>query len=178
MPAISKLLIANRGEIAARVIRTARAMDIATVAVFSDADADAPYVHAADEAVALPGNAPADTYLNAPAIIAAAQRSGADAIHPGYGFLSENAGVRPGLRGRRADLRRPAAGGHRGDGLEDRGQELMAAAGVPVLPGHHRPRATIRPAPGRSAGSASRSWSRRRSAAAAGACGWCAAQPG
>jgi len=74
MTAITKLLIANRGEIAARIIRTAAAMDIATVAVFSDPDADLPYVTAADEAVALPGAAPADTYLRADAVIAAARR--------------------------------------------------------------------------------------------------------
>ncbi len=88
---ITKLLIANRGEIAARVIRTAREMDIATVALYSDADRDAPYVAAADESVHLPGTAPADTYLRGDLVLAAAARTGADAIHPGYGFLSENA---------------------------------------------------------------------------------------
>ena len=88
---ISKLLIANRGEIASRIIRTAAAMDIATVAVFSDPDAGLPYVLEADEAVRLPGSAPADTYLRGEALIAAAAATGADAVHPGYGFLSENA---------------------------------------------------------------------------------------
>ncbi len=135
MPAISKLLIANRGEIAARVIRTARAMDIATVAVFSDPDANAPYVHAADEAVALPGDAPADTYLNAPAIIAAAQRSRADAIHPGYGFLSENAAFAQACAEAGLIFVGPPPQAIEAMGSKIAAKELMAAAGVPVLPG-------------------------------------------
>ena len=134
MPAISKLLIANRGEIAARVIRTARAMDIGTVAVFSEADADAPYVRAADEAVPLPGSAPADSYLNAPAIIAAAQRSEADAIHPGYGFLSENAGFAQACTDAGLTFVGPPPQAIEAMGSKIAAKELMAAAGVPVLP--------------------------------------------
>src|SRR4051794_37934781 len=91
MTPIKTLLIANRGEIARRVMRTARAMGISTVAVFSDADEGAPHMREADQAVRLSGSAAADTYLRGELIIAAARATGADAIHPGYGFLSENA---------------------------------------------------------------------------------------
>ncbi len=86
--------MANRGEIARRIFRTAAQRGIRTIAVYSDADGDAPYVREADVAVRLPGTAPADTYLRGDLVIAAARRAGADGIHPGYGFLSENAGVR------------------------------------------------------------------------------------
>src|SRR3954452_16310330 len=89
---ISKLLVANRGEIALRILRTARAMDLATVAVFADPDADAPFVAAADEAVRLPGATPGETYLRGDLLVDAARATGADAVHPGYGFLSEDAG--------------------------------------------------------------------------------------
>ena len=88
---ITRLLIANRGEIARRIIRTAHEMGIATVAIYADGDADAPFVHDADSAIALGGKSSADTYLNVEKVLAACKRSGADAVHPGYGFLSENA---------------------------------------------------------------------------------------
>ena len=87
---IRRILVANRGEIASRVIRTAHALGISTVAVHSDADADAPYVREADRSVRLPGVSSTETYLDAGLILQAAISSGADAVHPGYGFLSEN----------------------------------------------------------------------------------------
>jgi propionyl-CoA carboxylase alpha chain len=134
MTAIRKLLIANRGEIALRVIRTARDMDIATVAVFSEADSGAPFVRAADEAVPLPGNAPADSYLNRPKIIEAALRAGADAVHPGYGFLSENAGFARDCAQAGLTFVGPPPEAIEAMGSKTAAKELMAAAGVPVLP--------------------------------------------
>src|SRR5262245_54705195 len=88
---IRRLLVANRGEIARRIFATCRAMGVETVAIYSDADADTPYVREADYSVRLPGSAPSATYLRSDLIVNAARKSGADAVHPGYGFLSENA---------------------------------------------------------------------------------------
>jgi propionyl-CoA carboxylase alpha chain len=135
MTVLRKLLIANRGEIASRVIRTARSLDIATVAVFSDPDQGLPFVRDADEAVRLPGSVPADTYLNVEALLAAAAATGADSVHPGYGFLSENAGFARACA--RAGL---TFVGPTPDAIETMGskigaKEIMARAGVPVLPG-------------------------------------------
>jgi acetyl/propionyl-CoA carboxylase alpha subunit len=131
---IRKLLVANRAEIAARVIRTARALGVGTVAVFSDADAEAPYVALAHEAVRLPGSTAAQTYLDADAILAAALRTGCDAVHPGYGFLSEHAGF-----ARAATAAGLTFVGPTPDVIETMGSKVGAkaiaiASGVPVLP--------------------------------------------
>jgi acetyl/propionyl-CoA carboxylase alpha subunit len=131
---ITKLLVANRGEIAARVLRTARAMGIATVAVFSDADRDAPFVAQADEAVAL-GGAPAEAYLRVEAILDAAERSGADAIHPGYGFLAESPEMAAGCRKRGLVFVGPTPEVLAALGDKTEARRVAAAAGVPVLPG-------------------------------------------
>jgi acetyl/propionyl-CoA carboxylase alpha subunit len=132
---IRKLLIANRGEIASRVIRTARAMDIETVAVYSDPDAGLPFVRHADEAARLPGATPADTYLRGDAIIAAAQATGADAVHPGYGFLSENADFARACATAGLTFVGPTPEAIEAMGSKIAAKRLMASAGVPVLPG-------------------------------------------
>ena len=133
---ISTLLIANRGEIACRVIRTARRMGIATVAVYSDADAGAAHVAMADKAVHI-GPAPArESYLQADAILAAAKETGADAVHPGYGFLSENAEFAEACAQAGLIFVGPPADAIRAMGLKDRAKALMAKAGVAVVPGY------------------------------------------
>ena len=115
-----KILIANRGEIACRVIRTARRMGIKTVAVYSDADARAPHVKMADESVRLGPPPAAESYLKAELIIDACKATGAEAVHPGYGFLSERTSFAEALDEGRHRLHRPAAERHRGDGRQDR----------------------------------------------------------
>lgn len=133
----SKILIANRGEIACRIIRTARKMGIRTVAVYSDADRDAMHVALADEAIAI-GPAPArSSYLDAEKIIAAAQASGAQAIHPGYGFLSENAGFAEACASAGIIFIGPTPDAIRAMGGKSEAKALMAKAGVPVVPGYH-----------------------------------------
>ena len=132
-----KILIANRGEIACRVIATARRLGIRTVAVFSEADAQARHTELADEAVAI-GPAPAaGSYLSIPSIIAAARATGAEAIHPGYGFLSENADFADACTAAGIVLIGPPASSMRAMGSKAAAKALMAQAGVPLVPGYH-----------------------------------------
>ena len=131
------LLIANRGEIACRVIRTAKRMGLRTIAVYSDADRDALHVAMADAAYRL-GPAPAtESYLRIDRIIAAAKAGGADAVHPGYGFLSENAEFAEAVAAAGLTFVGPPSSAIRAMGLKDAAKALMQRAGVPVVPGYH-----------------------------------------
>ncbi len=134
-----KILVANRGEIAARVISTARRMGIATVAVYSDADARALHVAMADEAVRIGPPPAAESYLNARVIIEAARRTGAQAIHPGYGFLSENPDFVRQVQEVGLVFIGPSAEAIQAMGLKDAAKALMETTGVPVVPGNHGP---------------------------------------
>jgi propionyl-CoA carboxylase alpha chain len=131
---ITKLLVANRGEIARRIFSTCRRLGIGTVAVYSGADADALFVREADAAVALGGMTAAESYLRSDLLIAAAARSGADAIHPGYGFLSENRAFAQAVLDAGLTWVGPPPNVIAEMGLKTRARELMQAAGVPVLP--------------------------------------------
>ncbi len=133
---IQSLLIANRGEIACRIIRTARAMGIRTVAVYSDADAKALHVRQADEAVHIGASPARESYLVGEKIIAAAKATGAEAIHPGYGFLSENAAFAQAVIDAGLIWVGPAPASIIAMGLKDAAKKLMAEAGVPVTPGY------------------------------------------
>ena len=133
---ITKLLIANRGEIACRIMRTARAMGVATVAVYSDADAKALHVRSADESVHIGPSPAAESYLVGAKIIAAAKQTGADAIHPGYGFLSENADFAQAVIDAGLIWVGPKPASIRAMGLKDAAKQLMRSAGVPVTPGY------------------------------------------
>ena len=131
---ITRVLAANRGEIARRIFRTCRREGIGCVAVFSDPDAAAPHVAEADAAVRLPGSSPADTYLNAPALAAAALAAGADAVHPGYGFLSEDPGFARAVQAAGLTWIGPPADAIEAMGSKITAKKLAAGAGVPVLP--------------------------------------------
>ena len=133
---ISSLLIANRGEIARRIIRTARRLVVRTVAVYSEADARAPHVREADAAVCIGPPPAAESYLRGEAIVEAAKVYGAEAIHPGYGFLSENAGFAEAVTAAGLVWVGPPPAAIRAMGLKDAAKSLMAAAGVPVTPGY------------------------------------------
>jgi 3-methylcrotonyl-CoA carboxylase alpha subunit len=136
MAMFDRILIANRGEIACRVIRTAKAMGIGTVAVHSDADAQALHVALADEAVHIGGAAPAQSYLRGDRIISAALATGCQAIHPGYGFLSENPDFVQEVEAAGLVFIGPSAQAIRKMGLKDAAKRLMQEAGVPVVPGY------------------------------------------
>jgi len=133
---LTSLLIANRGEIACRIIRTAREMGIRTVAVYSDADANALHVRQADEAVHIGPSSARESYLVGDKIIAAAKATGAEAIHPGYGFLSENADFAQTVKDAGLIWVGPNPDSIRAMGLKDAAKERMIAAGVPVTPGY------------------------------------------
>jgi propionyl-CoA carboxylase alpha chain len=130
---IRRLMVANRAEIASRVFRTCRDLGIETVAIHSDADAGLPYVREADAAVRLPGNTPAETYLDSAAVLAAAAASGADAIHPGYGFLSESADFARAVEAAGLIWVGPTPESIEAMGSKIGAKDLMRAAGVPVL---------------------------------------------
>ncbi|WP_300659637.1 acetyl/propionyl/methylcrotonyl-CoA carboxylase subunit alpha [Hydrogenophaga sp.] len=133
----SKILIANRGEIACRVAATARRLGVRTVAVYSDADASAKHVAACDEAVHIGGSAPKDSYLQWERIIEAAQATGAQAIHPGYGFLSENDAFANTCANAGIAFIGPPASAILAMGLKAESKQLMEKAGVPLVPGYH-----------------------------------------
>ena len=132
-----KILIANRGEIACRVAATARRMGVRTVAVYSDADAKAKHVSACDEAVHIGGSAPKDSYLRMDRIIEAAKATGAQAIHPGYGFLSENEDFAQACADAGLVFIGPPASAIKAMGLKAESKQLMETAGVPLVPGYH-----------------------------------------
>ncbi|MCL4423716.1 MAG: biotin/lipoyl-binding protein [Actinobacteria bacterium] len=134
MRTITKVLVANRSEIARRVMRTCHEMGIGTVAVYSDPDREAPFVREADEAVALKGSTPADTYLQIDSIVDAALRTGADAIHPGYGFLSENPELPRSCEAAGISFIGPPALVMEKMGSKLQAKAIMSAAGVPTLP--------------------------------------------
>jgi len=133
----TKILIANRGEIACRVAATARRMGVRTVAVYSDADANAKHVAACDEAVHIGGSAPKDSYLRWERILEAARQTGAEAIHPGYGFLSENEDFANACAAAGLVFIGPPASAIRAMGLKAESKQLMEKAQVPLVPGYH-----------------------------------------
>src|SRR5215204_2545984 len=138
-----KVLVANRGEIAIRVMRTLKEMGIVSVGVYSEADRDAPHVGEADEAHLLGPPVPAESYLNVEKLLATARKAGAGAIHPGYGFLAENADFAKACEEAEIVFIGPPAGAIEAMGSKTRARELMADAGVPIVPGTTSPVETV-----------------------------------
>src|SRR5688500_6870981 len=139
----SRILVANRGEIAVRIARTCRERGVSYVAVHSDVDAKTRHVSVADEAVHLPGVSPTDTYLNVEAILAAAKSTGAEAIHPGYGFLSENADFAEAVAAAGLVWIGPPADAIRAVGDKISARNIARSAGVPIVPGTTEPLASL-----------------------------------
>ncbi len=135
---IEKVMVANRGEIAIRVFRTLREMGIASVAIYSEVDRDALFVSHADEAYLLGPGLAAETYLNVPRILEIAAQAGVDAVHPGYGFLAENAGFARALAEAGIVWIGPPPDAIDAMGSKVQARALMDAAGVPIVPGRHR----------------------------------------
>jgi acetyl-CoA/propionyl-CoA carboxylase, biotin carboxylase, biotin carboxyl carrier protein len=139
----SKVLIANRGEIAVRIVRACRELGIATVAVYSELDRDAIHVQCADEAYLLGAGPARESYLNVEKLLDAIERSGAEAVHPGYGFLAENASFAAALEEREITFIGPPSSAIEAMGSKTRARELMKKAGVPIVPGTTEPVETI-----------------------------------
>jgi acetyl-CoA/propionyl-CoA carboxylase biotin carboxyl carrier protein len=139
----SKILIANRGEIALRVVRACEELGVASVAVYSELDRDAPHVRRAGEAFLLGPGPASESYLNVERLLDVIERSGADAVHPGYGFLAENAGFAAALEKHGVTFIGPSASAIEAMGSKTRARELMAAAGVPIVPGTTTPVQTV-----------------------------------
>ena len=138
-----KVLIANRGEIAIRVIRTLKEMGIGAIAVYSEADRETRHVREADEAYLLGPAVPAESYLNIEKILEVAEQAGADAIHPGYGFLAENAAFARAIGETDITWIGPPADAIDAMGSKTRAREIMEKAGVPIVPGATEPSETV-----------------------------------